>query len=117
MSQNSTGGAAVGWLWQRITGILLAFLVIVHLNVLHFGQRQFIDFKLVSQRLQSSFLWVIFYAVFAVVVLFHGLNGAWQIMADYRPSSGVRKVVKTFLWALGIVAAVYAIIAITPFRQ
>ncbi|HEX9916245.1 MAG TPA: hypothetical protein VGB16_00780 [candidate division Zixibacteria bacterium] len=117
MSQDLQRGTATGWLWQRITGILLAFFVVVHLNVLHFSQRQFIDFNVVSQRLGSSSWWVIFYLVFIVVVLFHGLNGAWQIIHDYRPSPGAQKAIKAFLWILGVVATVYAIYAITPFRR
>ena len=117
MNQDFKKGGAIGWLLQRITGVFLAFFVIVHLNVLHFGKEKFIDFNVVSQRLGSSNWWVVFYAIFILVVLFHGLNGAWQIIADYRPSIGAGKAIKAFLWILGIIATVYAIFAITPFRQ
>ena len=116
MSQGLNKGGAVGWLGQRITGVFLAFFVIVHLNVLHFGGgEKFIDFNAVTQRLQSSVGWRIFYVVFLAVVLFHGLNGVWGIIADYRPSPGAGKAIKAFLWILGIVATVYGIFAITPF--
>lgn len=117
MNQDSGKGSGIGWLWQRITGIFLGFFVIVHINVLHFGERGLIDFRLVSERLQSSLWWVVFYVVFVIVVLFHGLNGLWQVIHDYRPSLGAQKAIKAFLWILGIVATAYALYAITPFRQ
>jgi succinate dehydrogenase / fumarate reductase membrane anchor subunit len=117
MSQDLKRGSATGWLWQRITGVFLAFFVVVHLNVLHFSQRQLIDFNVVSQRLKSSNWWVIFYVVFILAVLFHGLNGVWQIIHDYRPRPQTQKAIKVFLWIVGIIATVYAVYAITPFRQ
>ena len=116
MSQDLSKGTAIGWLWQRITGILLAFFVIVHLNILHFNGRKFIDFTVVKQRIGSSDWWTVFYAVFSVTVLFHGLNGVWQVIADYRPNPTSQKAIKVFLWIVGVVVAVYAFIAITPFR-
>ena len=115
MNQKSGKGSGIGWLWQRITGIFLAFFVIVHINVLHFGEKQLIDFKLVSERLQSSVLWVIFYIIFVAVVFFHGLNGLWQIIHDYRPGLGAQKTIKAFLWVLGIIAVAYGILAIKAF--
>jgi succinate dehydrogenase / fumarate reductase membrane anchor subunit len=115
MNQKQSFSSAYGWFIQRITGILLAFFLIVHINVLHFGEKFFIDFNMVTQRLGGSFLWAIFYIIFIPVVLFHGLNGIWGLVEDYRPGQGAQKTVKALLWILGIVGTFYGILAITPF--
>jgi succinate dehydrogenase / fumarate reductase membrane anchor subunit len=115
MNQKTSSATAYSWFIQRITGILLAFFVIVHLNVLHFGEKWLIDFNFVSQRLQSSAWWVLFYLFFVPVVLFHGLNGLWGVIQDYRPNPGAEKAVKTVLWILGIVATIYGYLAMRPF--
>ncbi len=115
MNQKTSFSSAYGWFIQRITGILLAFFLIVHINILHFGEKFFIDFNMVTERLQGSFWWGIFYIIFIPVVLFHALNGVWGLVQDYRPSSGLQKTVKAFFWTLGIVATFYGILAITTF--
>jgi len=115
MNQKTSFSSAYGWFIQRITGILLAFFIIVHINVLHFGEKVFIDFNTVTGRLGGSFWWGAFYIIFIPVVLFHALNGIWGLVEDYRPSAGAGKTVKAILWILGIVATFYGIFAITPF--
>ena len=115
MNQKTSSATAFSWFIQRITGILLAFFVIVHIDVLHFGKEYFIDFNSVAQRLQSSGLWVVFYLFFIPVVLFHGLNGLWGVIQDYRPSPGTEKSIKAIFWILGVVATIYGYLAMRPF--
>ncbi len=115
MNQKTSSATAYSWFIQRITGILIAFFVIVHIDVLHFGKEYLIDFHAVTQRLQSSGLWVVFYLFFIPVVLFHGLNGLWGVIQDYRPSPGTEKSVKAVLWILGVVATIYGYLAMRPF--
>lgn len=116
MNQKTGKGSAYGWLLQRITGIFLAFFLILHFHVLHFTKDWRIDFTLVSQRLEST-AWVIFYLIFVPAGLFHAFNGAWQVIHDYRPQAGVQKTIKTLLWILGIAISVYGYILIFSFSK
>jgi succinate dehydrogenase hydrophobic anchor subunit len=73
MNGKTGKGSAYGWLLQRITGIFLAFFLILHIQALHFTKDWSIDFSLVTQRLQSTG-WVIFYVIFVPALLFHGFQ-------------------------------------------
>jgi len=116
MNQKPGKGSAYGWLLQRITGIFLAFFLILHFQVLHFTARWKIDFDLVTQRLESTG-WVIFYLIFVPAGLFHAFNGAWQVIHDYRPKSGTQKAVKSLLWILGIALSAYGYYLIVTFTK
>ncbi len=109
-------GSAYGWLFQRISGIFLAFFLILHVQVLHFTKDWKIDFSVVASRLESTG-WVIFYLIFVPAGLFHALNGAWQIVHDYRPQAQTSKAVKTLLWILGIVISVWGYYLIFTFNK
>jgi succinate dehydrogenase hydrophobic membrane anchor protein len=116
MNQKLRKGSAYGWLFQRVTGIFLAFFLILHFQVLHFTKDWKIDFSLVTQRLESTW-WVIFYLIFVPAGLFHAFNGAWQVIHDYRPKAGIQKTVKTLLWILGIAISVYGYYLIVAFSK
>ncbi len=115
MNEKISKSSAYGWLLQRITGIFLAFFLILHFQVLHFTKAWKLDFSVVTQRMNSTG-WVIFYCIFVPAGLFHAFNGAWQVIHDYRPKAGTQAAVKTILWILGIAISVwgyYLIIAFT----
>ena len=116
MNGKAGKGSAYGWLFQRITGIFLAFFLILHIQALHFTSDWKVDFSLVTQRLEST-LWVIFYVIFVPALLFHGFNGVWQVVHDYRPKAGTVKAVKAVLWVLGIVISVWGYYLIATFSK
>jgi succinate dehydrogenase / fumarate reductase membrane anchor subunit len=118
MNGKTGKGSAYGWLLQRITGIFLAFFLILHIQALHFAKDwQLINLKLVTDRLASPG-WVIFYLIFVPAGLFHAFNGVWQVVNDYRPKAGTGKTVKTLLWILGIVISVWGYyLLLGPFKQ
>ena len=116
MNQKPGKGSAYGWLLQRITGIFLAFFLILHFQVLHFTKDWKIDFNLVAQRLDSTW-WVIFYLIFVPAGLFHAFNGAWQVIHDYRPKAGTGKTVKSLFWILGIALSAYGYYLIVTFSK
>ena len=103
MAERRTNRGTYGWFLQRITGLFLAFFLIVHLNVMHFaGGSLRLDFETVTQRLQSSSLWAIYYFLFVPAVVFHGLNGIWGVFLDYQPSIKTKKVFLILLWLVGV---------------
>ena len=108
MTEKRTTRGVYGWFLQRITGLFLAFFLIVHLNVMHFSEGSLeIDFASVTARLQSSPFWAAFYILFIPSVVFHGLNGIWGIYMDYRPGLRAKKSVLFILWLLGIALTMY----------
>jgi succinate dehydrogenase hydrophobic membrane anchor protein len=117
MAEKLTKWAAWGWFLQRITAILLGFFLIVHTQVLHFTPNWKLDFNVVTQRIQSSSLWVIFYGLFVPIGLFHALNGVWQVLHDYRPNPGLAKSVKVFFWIIGLAVSVWGLVVLSKWTS
>ena len=115
MVEKRTTRGVYGWFLQRITGLFLAFFLIVHLNIMHFSQGSLqIDFPTVTERLQSSVFWAIFYFLFVPSVVFHGLNGIWGIFMDYQPKPKSKKSVLFILWIIGIGLTLYGAWGLVP---
>jgi len=112
MDERVRSGGAYGWFLQRITGVCLAFFLIMHLKVLHFTDKWHLDFQVVTDRLYSSAWWQVFYLFFVPLAVFHGFNGIWGVIEDYRPGKGSSKGIKTFLWVAGILLCVYGYLAV-----
>ena len=112
MDERVSSGGAYGWFLQRITGLFLAFFLIMHLKVLHLTSEWHLDFKVVTDRLQASGWWGIFYILFVPIAVFHGFNGAWGVIEDYRPGKASGNGIKAFLWVVGILLCIYGYLAI-----
>ncbi len=101
------------WLLQRISGAFLAVFLFTHVKVLHwdfdFSTQGFIDFTFVIDRLSGSIGWAIFYFLFIISSLFHGLNGLWAVILDFRPSNGTQKLWLAILWVVGAAMAIYGL--------
>ena len=119
MNQSIGARSSFLWVFQRITGAFLAVFLFTHVKVLHwdynFATQGLLDFSFVIDRLQGSVGWLIFYFLFIISALFHGLNGLWAIVLDFRPSRAVQLVWLTVLWAAGILTVYYAITTLSVF--
>ena len=119
MSQMVAARSAFFWLFQRITGALLAIFLFTHVKVLHwdfdFTTQGLIDFAFVLDRLQGSIGWAIFYFLFIVSALFHGLNGLWAVVLDFRPAKKIQVAWLSIMWAIGILTAYYAFTTLSAF--
>ena len=124
MSQAIATRGALFWLFQRLTGLFLAVFLFTHVKVLHWdfnftnpaiAPTGFLDFSFVIQRLQGSMGWVIFYFCFIISALFHGLNGLWAIVLDFRPSRGIQTTWLSFLWAVGILFSIWGFYTLHSF--
>lgn len=70
-----------GWLFQRISGILLVFYLALHLWVLHFAGQGGLRFDDVVKRFESPvFLWLDLGLL--GLVLYHGFNGIRVVLLD-----------------------------------
>lgn len=89
------------WFFMRISGIILLFLVLIHIYVVHLvGEGvERVDFAFVSQR-WDNVGWKTFDWTMLVLALLHGSNGLRIIIDDYVRSDGLRTTVKATLYTL-----------------
>lgn len=79
------------WLFMRISGIVLVFLVLGHLFIMNIldGGVQRINFAFVAGRWASPF-WQVWDLIMLWLALVHGGNGMRTIINDYAEKAGTR---------------------------
>lgn len=89
------------WFFMRISGVILMFLVLIHLYVMHLVGEGVdrVNFVFVAERWESvgwrSFDWVML-----VLALIHGANGFRIIIEDYIHRPGLRTATKATLFTV-----------------
>jgi fumarate reductase subunit C len=79
------------WLWlaQRLTGLVLAPLVLVHLATILYAVRGGLSAAEVLARTQGSAFWAAFYGLFVLAAAVHGGIGLRAVLREWAGSSGV----------------------------
>jgi succinate dehydrogenase / fumarate reductase membrane anchor subunit len=95
------------WLLQRVSGIFLAYAVIVHLWTVHYVHADRLTWETITGRLQEGASWTIYYLLFIPVVLYHAFNGIWGIVLDYAPSPPIRRFWAIGIWIIGLALVTY----------
>ncbi len=112
-ARKSSGAWA--WLLQRISAVLLLALLSIHIGVLHFirpgGE---ISFHTVNIRLETLLYMVVDYGLLGIV-LYHGLNGARNVLLDFTFGLRAEKAISLVLLLVGVVDFLYGAWALTPF--
>ncbi len=101
--QASTNIELIWWVFMRVSGVLLVFLVLGHIymnNILISNTS--IDFDYVASRFSQP-LYKVYDLVMLVLAMLHGTNGLRYIIDDYVHHDGWRNIVK---YALYFVVAV-----------
>jgi succinate dehydrogenase / fumarate reductase membrane anchor subunit len=116
MSQGSVikSGESFWWLFQRISGLSLVLLLLLHFIILHFTGGGEITYARVSARLNDP-LWKVFDLTFLFFALSHGLYGLWIITGDYIRWDWLRVLVFFGLVLLAVVLFAFAAITLVPF--
>ena len=88
-----------GWLFMRVSGIILIFLVLGHLFIMNIldGGVQRINFAFVAGRWSSPF-WQIWDLSMLWLALLHGGNGMRTIINDYAEREQTRFWLKMLLY-------------------
>lgn len=98
---------------QRLTALLLAPLVLVHLGMILYAVRGGLTAQQILGRTQGSALWIGFYTLFVVVVAVHAPIGVRHVLIEWgrlrRPAAGwVALAFGVVLLLMGL-RAVYAV--------
>ena len=85
-------GAAIGrdirlesrlWLLQRVSAIVLALCVLIHLVTIMYAVRNGLSAAAILERLRGSTAWLLFYVIFVVAVAIHAPIGLRAIAAEW----------------------------------
>ncbi|MGE5603299.1 MAG: succinate dehydrogenase [Nitrososphaerales archaeon] len=97
----------VGWVFMRLSGVLLLFLALGHFGIQHVvNDVHDLSLGFVAQR-WGMLGWRIYDALLLALALIHGLNGLRIVVDDYvrRPALN-----RAFRWVIVIVGAVLILI-------
>ena len=85
---------------QRITALLMAPFVLVHLGVMIYAIQGGLSAAEILGRTQGSILWFLFYGGFVAAVAIHGAIGLRVILFEW---GGVRgKPLEALMWIIGL---------------
>jgi succinate dehydrogenase hydrophobic anchor subunit len=123
--RNIQGGTPGFWLWlcQRLSGVLLILLVLMHGWFTHFDpvadvesgiQEEAVVFDVVKGRLAKAGFVILDFALLAAV-LYHGLNGVRNILLEWKPAARRERPVTLSLWVLGLVTFAFGARALAVF--
>ncbi|WP_427869752.1 succinate dehydrogenase hydrophobic membrane anchor subunit [Leucobacter luti] len=107
-----------GWIYMRVSGVLLLVLVFGHLfsNLMIGDGVHAIDFGFVGGKLSQPF-WKIWDTLLLWLALIHGANGMRTIVNDYVVRPGLAKTFKVLLFlsaALLILLGTFVIYTLDP---
>jgi fumarate reductase subunit C len=103
------------WAAQRLTAVILAFCVLVHLVTIIYAVRGGLTAAEILGRTRGSWLWAGFYGTFVFATAIHGAIGLRAIAAEWLAFKGrgadvVMAVIAAGLMAIGM-RAIVAVIA------
>jgi succinate dehydrogenase / fumarate reductase membrane anchor subunit len=91
------------WLFMRLSGLLLTFLVLGHLTIMLVldGGVEKINFAFVAGRWASPF-WQVWDLLTLWLATLHGVNGLRTVINDYAERDGTRLALKALLYTAAL---------------
>jgi succinate dehydrogenase / fumarate reductase, membrane anchor subunit len=90
MSDRGIGsGGVLAWFFQRLTGIVLVPILLVHLLTMHRYHEHGLAWQDVTRLLANPY-WKVLEIVFLALALYHALNGLYGVIQDYVKRPGWR---------------------------
>jgi succinate dehydrogenase / fumarate reductase membrane anchor subunit len=104
------------WLFMRISGVVLVFLVLGHLVIMNIldGGVQRINFAFVAGRWSSPF-WQMWDLLQLWLAMLHGANGLRVIINDYASKDRTRFWLKSALWVATVFTVLLGTLVIFTF--
>jgi succinate dehydrogenase / fumarate reductase membrane anchor subunit len=105
------------WFFMRISGVILVFLVLIHLYIMHIVESgvERVDFVFVAKR-WDNVGWKTFDWSMLVLGLLHGTNGLRIVIDDYIRRPAVRTAVKGTLYTVAVVLMIMGTAVIVTFN-
>lgn len=91
---------AFAWLMQRLSGLALIVLTIGHFLMVHYKPSSGHTWDAVVSRLSSP-MFVGLYTAFLILGMYHGVQGLWNIIRDFK----LNPVLTMILYGVLVVAA------------
>ncbi len=105
---------AARWLFQRVSGIVLLVVLLVHFGVTHFFPGGDVTYQTVAARVSHPG-WKFFNLFFLVLAVFHGMNGSWSILEDYLKKGWLRVTLYSAIVVAGLALLVIGTLIVTAF--
>lgn len=114
-AKGAPSGGKFFWLFQRLSGFVLLFILLLHFFLIHFtGNSDHVTFESVKERLVSPY-WKTLDISFLFLAMFHGLYGFWMISDDYFRRPWMRTVIFSALCIAGLFLVIFGGITIIRF--
>ena len=118
MRQTGTGAEALNArlsLMQRLSALVLAPLVLVHLGLIVYAVGEGLSAGEILGRTRGSVFWGAFYGLFVVAAVVHAPIGLCNVVREMTPWRGRSLCVASFVFGFGLLAlglrAVWAVVA------
>lgn len=103
------------WFFQRFSGVVLLFILLGHILMVHFNLEDFKAAGLrpeeVAQRYGSPWM-KLFYALFLLMAVPHGINGVLNSVDDYLRNDMARMAATWLAWLLGLVIFIWGMLTL-----
>lgn len=101
------------WIFMRVSGVLLAFLVLGHLftRAVVFNFHHELDYAHMVKVMNSA-VWKFYNWVLLFLAMLHGTNGARYVIDDYFASGRARAWAKIILYTIVFLVTVFGTIAL-----
>jgi succinate dehydrogenase / fumarate reductase membrane anchor subunit len=110
------GFELLSWYFFRISGVILIFLVIIHLILMHVTNdvsKTVYDY--VADRYANPF-WRVYDLVLLTLALLHGLNGLRILIDDNVRGRGLRLAAQSTVWTIALVFWLMGMMTIITFH-
>lgn len=111
LSPSAARADAWRWLAQRVSAMVLAVCVLVHLGTMLYAVRGGLTAAEILGRTSGSLGWAAFYGVFVVAAAVHAPLGLRAILAEWSGLAGRAVDVALALFALALAAGGFAAVA------
>src|SRR5690348_6174318 len=110
------GFETFSWYFFRVSGVLLIFLVIIHLIIMHAANDvSQTTYSFISSRYSNPF-WRLYDWLLLTLALLHGMNGLRVVIDDYVRSRGWRLALQSLLGVTTLIFLMLGTITLIIFQ-
>ena len=103
------------WIFQRFSGVVLLITLLGHMFIVHFSLVEFKAVPLRPEDVAGRFNdpgMKLFYALFLLMAIPHGINGVLNAVDDYVRHDGLRLALTWAAWLLGLMVFIWGMFSL-----